>query len=81
MNADLRPGDWVRYLDADVFDRIIRRGDLGEVTRIDAGWVHAKWPSGTHSVPLAAVERVSQGGDHPEEGPATHRSSSPPTPL
>lgn len=49
-------GDRVEYIAAPVFDLIIQPGDVGEVTRVDDGWVYAIWPrSGEHSVPLEHV--------------------------
>lgn len=49
-------GDRVEYIGAPVFDLIIQTGDVGEVTRVDDGWVSAIWPrSGEHSVPREQV--------------------------
>ncbi|CAN5201592.1 hypothetical protein BH11ACT1_BH11ACT1_06310 [soil metagenome] len=49
-------GDQVEYIAAPVFDLIIQPGDVGEVTRVVDGWVHASWPrSGEHSVPIEHV--------------------------
>jgi hypothetical protein len=51
-----RPGDHVEYIAAPVFDLIIQPGDIGVVTKVENGWVHADWPrSGEHSVPLGHV--------------------------
>ena len=50
------PGDLVEYIAAPVFDLIITTGEVGVVTRVEDGWVHAEWPrSGEHSVPLDNV--------------------------
>jgi len=50
------PGDRVQYIAAPVFDRIIDTGEIGRVTKVEAGWVFAAWPrSGIHSVPIASV--------------------------
>lgn len=54
-----RPGDRVEYIAAPVFDLIIRTGDVGVVTKVENGWVHAEWPrSGEHSVPVDHVKRA-----------------------
>jgi hypothetical protein len=52
----LTRGDRVEYLGAPVFDGIIDTGEIGWVTKVERGWVHAVWPrSGVHSVPLDSV--------------------------
>jgi hypothetical protein len=49
-------GDLVEYIAAPVFDLIITTGEIGVVTRVDDGWVFARWPrSGEHSVPVGHV--------------------------
>jgi hypothetical protein len=49
-------GDRVQYVGAPVFDGIIDTGEIGWVTNVVDGWVHAVWPrSGVHSVPVDAV--------------------------
>ena len=70
MVEDYRPGDRVEYIAAPVFDLIIETGEVGVVTKVENGWVHALWPrSGEHSVPLQHVRRArEQGGS---AGPAT----------
>ncbi|WP_229051502.1 hypothetical protein [Aeromicrobium sp. Leaf350] len=51
-----KPGDLVRYTAAPVFDGVIDTGDIGVVTRVVDGWVHAVWPSGVKgSVPTSNV--------------------------
>ena len=68
---EYRPGDHVEYTAVDVFDRLIRTGDVGVVTAVLDGWVHADWPrSGVHSVPLAHVRLSRSLGDC---GPSTAR--------
>jgi hypothetical protein len=53
------PGDRVEYVAEPVFDLVIRTGDLGFVTRVEADWVFAEWPtSGEHSVPLHNTRAV-----------------------
>jgi len=53
---EILPGDRVEYVAAPVFDLIIETGEIGWVTKVEGGWVHAAWPrSGVHSVPLANV--------------------------
>jgi hypothetical protein len=50
------PGDRVEYTGRPVFDGIIDTGEIGWVTKVEAGWVFAAWPrSGVHSVPVANV--------------------------
>ena len=52
-------GNRVEYVGRPVFDLIIRTGDVGTVTRVQDGWVHALWPrSGEHSVPVEKVRPV-----------------------
>lgn len=54
-------GDRVEYIAAPVFDLIIQPGDVGEVTRVNDGWVYATWPRiGEHSVPLEHVRPVGR---------------------
>lgn len=56
---DYEPGDAVEYIAQPVYDRIIQPGDVGRVTRVTDGWVHAIWPrSGEHSVPVGNVRRA-----------------------
>lgn len=51
-----KAGDLVRYIAAPVFDGIVETGDVGTVTRVADGWVHALWPSGEEgSVPISNV--------------------------
>jgi hypothetical protein len=53
---DVLPGDRVEYIGRPVFDGIINTGEIGWVTKVEAGWVFAAWPrSGIHSVPVANV--------------------------
>ena len=57
------PGDRVEYIAAPVFDRIIDTGEIGRVTKVEAGWVFAAWPrSGIHSVPIANVRLLAPEG-------------------
>jgi hypothetical protein len=57
--ADFLPGDRVEYIGRPVFDRIIDTGEIGWVTKVEAGWVFAMWPrSGVHSVPIANVRLI-----------------------
>lgn len=52
----LEVGQMVEYIAEPVFDLIIQTGDIGRVTRVENGWVHAVWPrSGEHSVPVVNV--------------------------
>lgn len=53
-------GDRVEYTASPVFDRLVQTGDIGIVTRVEAGWVSARWPLGEYSVPLAHVRPHSQ---------------------
>jgi hypothetical protein len=57
MTADeFLPGDRVEYIGQPVFDGIIETGEIGWVTKVEAGWVYAAWPrSGVHSVPVGNV--------------------------
>ena len=49
-------GDRVEYTGEPVFDGLIATGEVGWVTRVEAGWVFALWPrSGFHSVPVGSV--------------------------
>ena len=51
-----RAGDRVEYIGDGVFDLIIVTGEVGPVTREEAGWVFAVWPrSGERSVPIENV--------------------------
>jgi len=57
---DFLPGDLVEYIAAPVFDRIIDTGEVGRVTKVEAGWVFAAWPrSGIHSVPVGNVRLLA----------------------
>lgn len=50
------PGDRVEYIGRPVFDGIIDPGEIGWVTKVEAGWVFAACPrSGVHSVPVGNV--------------------------
>ncbi len=70
MVEDYQPGDQVKYIAAPVFDLIIETGEVGVVTKVENGWVHASWPrSGEHSVPLQHVRRAGERGG--SAGPAT----------
>jgi hypothetical protein len=54
--ASFARGDRVEYIGAPVFDGIITTGEVGWVTKVEAGWVFALWPrSGVHSVPVGNV--------------------------
>lgn len=53
-------GARVEYTASPVFDRLVQTGDIGIVTRVEAGWVSARWPLGEYSVPLAHVRPHSQ---------------------
>lgn len=56
-----KSGDLVEYIAAPVFDLIITTGEVGVVTRVEDGWVFARWPrSGVHSVPLEHVRPYSR---------------------
>ena len=56
MSVTYTVGSPVEYVGLAVFDLIIRTGDIGTVTRVQDGWVHAVWPrSGEHSVPFEKV--------------------------
>lgn len=56
MDDQILPGDRVEYIAEPVFDLIIETGEIGWVTKVEDGWVHAAWPrSGVHSVPVAHV--------------------------
>lgn len=51
--------DRVEYVAAPVYDLIIDTGEVGVVTRLDEGWVWARWPRcGEHGVPLANVRQA-----------------------
>ncbi len=41
MVEDYQPGDQVEYIAAPVFDLIIETGEVGVVTKVENGWVHA----------------------------------------
>jgi hypothetical protein len=65
VGDEYRSGQRVEYNAAPVYDGIIETGDIGLVTRVEDGWVFAKWRDGIHSVPLrnvrtpvSAVERL-----------------------
>jgi hypothetical protein len=64
MAETYRAGDHVEYIAGPVFDLMIQTGDVGVVTKVESGWVHAEWPrSGEHSVPLRHVrEAPGQSG-------------------
>ena len=54
--VEYQPGDRVEYMAEPVFDLIVTTGEVGIVTRVEDGWVFAKWPrSGEHSVPVQSV--------------------------
>jgi hypothetical protein len=49
-------GDRIEYIGPPVFDGIIAAGDVGWVTKVEAGWVFALWPQrGVHGVPASNV--------------------------
>ena len=58
------PGERVEYIGEPVFDGIIWTGDFGRVTRVEGGWVHARWPGGSHSVPVESVRPAPPRGEH-----------------
>lgn len=64
VQPPLRPGDLVEYLESGVFDQMIVQGDVGVVTAVANGWVHARWPRTPHefSVPVEHVRRVEGDG-------------------
>lgn len=64
-NPEYAAGETVRYRGGDVFDRLVRTGDVGVVERVEHGWVHVHFPRGLYSVPVRSVERVADDSSAP----------------
>jgi hypothetical protein len=56
--ADLRPGEVVRFVGRSAAGQTVDADDLGVVREVGPDWVEADWPRGRYRVSLRSVRKV-----------------------